>query len=188
MRLSTRVVSTAIAALLAVPVASNTAAAAPWCGTDSLSLSTTAPLYPTPDPYPYIYFSVLLTNTSGQTCTLQGYPGVDVVGPGGQYPGVPPDPANPPFSGVVSASRTGGDVQPVVLAPGATASSRLGFMPKTDGTGGLLPAWQPTTIVATPPDSTTQLQTPWPSGGFSVLLIGDGTLPFVTIAPLAPSA
>ena len=188
MRLSTCVVSAAIAALLTVPAATNTTAAAtPWCGADSLSLSTTAPIYPTPDPYPYIYFSVLLTNTSDQTCTLQGYPGVDLVGPGGQYPGVPPDPANPPFDGIVSASRTGGDVQAVVLAPGATASSRLGFMPKTTGAG-LAPAWPPTTIVATPPDTTTQLQTPWPSGGFTVLLIGDGTQPFVTIDPLQPYA
>ena len=184
MRLSTCVVSTAIAALLALPVATNTTAAAmPWCGADSLSLSTTPPIYPTPDPYPYIYFSVLLTNVSEQTCTLHGYPGVDLVGPGGQIPGVPPDPANPPFDGIVSASRTGGDMQPVPLVPGATASSRVGFMPKTTATG-LAPAWPPTTIVVTPPDSTTQLQTPWPSGGFTVLLIGDGTMPFVTVDPL----
>lgn len=187
MRLSTCVVAMAIAAALALPAANPIAAATPWCGADSLSLSTTAPIYPTPDPYPYIYFSVLLTNISDQTCTLQGYPGVDLVGPGGQYPGVPPDPANPPFDGIVSASRTGGDVQPVVLVPGATASSRVGFMPKTTATG-LAPAWAPTTIVATPPDTTTQLHTPWPSGGFTVLLIGDGTMPFVTVDPLQPYA
>ncbi|NTY62674.1 DUF4232 domain-containing protein [Mycolicibacterium sphagni] len=184
MRLSTYVFATTVAALLAVPAMTNpVATATPWCGADSLSLSSTAPIYPTQNPYPYIYFSVLLTNTSDQTCTLQGYPGLDLVGAGGQYPGVPPDPANPPFSGIVHASRTGSDGQPVVLVPGATASSRVGFMPKTTDTG-LDSAWPPTTIVVTPPDTTTQLQTPWPSGGFTVLLIGDGTKPFVTIDPL----
>ena len=77
--------------------------------------------------------------------------------------------------------------QPVVLVPGATASSRLGFQPKTTDIG-LAPAWPPTTIVVTPPDSTTQLQTPWPSGGFTVLLINNGTQPVVTIDPLQPYA
>ena len=185
MRLSAHAV-VVIAALLALPVATNpTAAATPWCGADSLSLSTTPPIYPTPNPWPYIYFSVLLTNISGQACTLQGYPGVDLVGTTDEHLGIVPDPRDPPFSGIVSASRTGDDAQPVVLVPGATASSRLGFMPKTTDIG-LAPAWPPTTIVVTPPDTTTQLQTPWPSGGFTVLLIGDGTKPFVTIEPLQP--
>ena len=188
MRLSTCAVGAAIAALLALQAPTNTTAVAmPWCDADSLSLSTTPPLYPTPDPWPYIFFSVLLTNSSEQTCTLQGYPGVDLVGPGDRNLGVPPDPDDPPFDGIVNASRTGGDTQPVVLAPGATASARLGFQPKTTATG-LAPAWPPTTIVVTPPDSTTQLQTPWPSGGFTVLLINDGTYPVVTIDPLQPYA
>lgn len=188
MRLSTCVIGTAVAALLASqPPSLPTAAAMPWCDADYLSLSTTPPIYPTPNPWPYIYFSVLLTNTSEQTCSLQGYPGVDLVGPSDPNLGVPPDPDDPPFDGTVSASRTGGDTQPVVLSPGATAAGRVGFQQKTSSIG-LEPAWPPTTIVVTPPDSTTQLQTPWPSGGFSVLLINDGTYPVVTIDPLQPSA
>ncbi|BBY59837.1 hypothetical protein MSAR_29730 [Mycolicibacterium sarraceniae] len=118
-------VSAAIAAVLALPASTNTAAATPWCGADSLSLSTTPPMCPTEDNSRYLYFSVLLTNTSAQTCTLQGYPGVD--GTTNPHYGVPPDPSDPPFSGIVSAARTGGDEQPVVLAPGATASSDWAF-------------------------------------------------------------
>jgi hypothetical protein len=186
MRLSTCVAGTAIAALLVLPAATNTTAAAmPWCGADSLDLSTTPPIYPTPEPF--IYLSILLTNVSEETCSLQGYPGVDLVGPTDPHVGVPPAPDDPPFDGIVSASRTGGDAQPVVLAPGATASSRLGFQPRTSSTG-LEPAWPPDTIVVTPPDATTQLQTPWPPGGFSVQLINDGTYPVVTIEPLQPYA
>ncbi|SBS75595.1 conserved hypothetical protein [uncultured Mycobacterium sp.] len=169
-----------MAALLAVP------AATPWCGADSLSLSSTPPIYPTPDPWPCIHFSVLLTNTSAQTCTLQGCPGVDLVGTTDRHLGAAPDPADPPFSGIVSASRTGGDGQPVVLMPGATASSRLGFQPKTTDIG--LARLAAHHDRRDPSDSTTQPETPWPFGGFTVLLINNGTQPVVTIDALQPYA
>jgi Protein of unknown function (DUF4232) len=51
----------------------------PWCGADSLTLSTSPPI--SPGQQPYVHFYVILTNVSQQTCTLQGYPGVDLVGP-----------------------------------------------------------------------------------------------------------
>jgi hypothetical protein len=70
----------AIAAVLALPAATNTTAAAmPWCGADSLSLRTSPPI--SPGQQVYLHFYVILTNVSRQPCTLQGYPGVDLVGP-----------------------------------------------------------------------------------------------------------
>jgi hypothetical protein len=173
MRLSTCVVGMAIAAVLALPAATSmTAAAMPSCGADSLSLSTSPPI--SPGQQSYIHFYVILTNVSQQTCTLQGYPGVDLVGPD-----------DPTLGPTYSLPRKSDDVQPVVLAPGESAKSLLGFLPKL-GPDGSEPAWPPTTIVVTPPDSTTQLQTPWIPGGFTVLRQGDGTQPGGNIGPLQP--
>jgi Protein of unknown function (DUF4232) len=165
----------AIAAALALPAAMNTTAAAtPWCGADSLNLHTSPPI--SPGQQVYLHFYVILTNASQQTCTLQGYPGVDLVGP-----------ADPTLGPTYSLLREDGDVRAVVLAPGASAASLLAFLPKV-GANGLEPAWPPTTIVVTPPDSTTRLETPWIPGGFTVLRQGDGTHPAGRIGPLQPYA
>jgi hypothetical protein len=164
-----------IAAVLALPAATNTTAAAvPWCGADSLSLGTSPPI--SPGQQAYLHFYVILTNVSQQTCTLRGYPGVDLVGPD-----------DPTLGPTYSLPREGGDVQAVVLAPGASAASLLAFLPKL-GPDGVEPAWPPTTIVVTPPDSTTQLHTPWIPDGFTVLRQGDGTHPGGHIGPLQPYA
>ncbi|MCV7411827.1 DUF4232 domain-containing protein [Mycobacterium florentinum] len=175
MRLSMCAAAMAVAAVFAAPAASNTTAAAmPWCGADSLSLRTSPPI--SPGEQAYLHFYVILTNSSRQTCTLQGYPGVDLVGPD--------DPALGP---TYRLPRDTGDVRPVVLAPGASAASLLAFLPKI-GPNGTEPAWPPATILVTPPDSTTQLQTPWIPGGFTVLRQGDGTHPGGHIGPLQPYA
>jgi hypothetical protein len=165
----------AIAALLALPAATNTTAAAtPWCGADSLSLATSPPI--SPGQQVYLHFYLILTNVSQQTCTLQGYPGVDLVGPD-----------DPTLGPTYSLPRQRDDARPVVLAPGASAASLLAFLPKI-GPNGVEPAWPPTTIVVTPPDSTTQLQTPWIPGDFTVLRQGDGTHAGGHIGPLQPYA
>ena len=125
-------------------VANTTAAAEPWCGTDSLSLST-GELTPTE----YVgqdQLELILTNISEQSCTLQGYPGVDLVGPD-----------VPTWGPVFSLQRQSGDPQPLTLGPGASATSIL-----TIGEPSLPEDyWLPTTLVVTPPDETTQLQIPW---------------------------
>jgi hypothetical protein len=144
----------------------------PWCGADSLSLSTSPPI--SPGQQPYIHFYVILTNVSQQTCALRGYPAVDLVGPD-----------DPPLGPTYRLPRTNDHVQTVVLAPAASAKSLLGFLPKL-GSDGSEPAWAPTTIAVTPPDSTTQLQTPWIPGGFTLLRQGDGTQPGANIGPLQP--
>jgi hypothetical protein len=174
MRLSSCAAAMAIAAVLPLPAATNTTAVAmPWCGADSLSLSTRGPI--SPGQQPYIHLELIFTNVSQQTCTFQGYPGVDLVGPD-----------DPTFGPTYSLPRKSGDVRPVVLAPGASARSNLGFLPKMGPDGSWEPAWPPTTIVVTPPDSTTQLQTPWIPGGLTVLRQGDGTQPGANIGPLYP--
>ena len=162
----------AIASVLALPA--NTAAATPWCGADALNLTASPPI--SPGQQVYLHFYVILTNVSQQSCTLQGYPGVDLVGPD-----------EPPSGPTYSLPRESGDVRPVALAPGASAASLVAFLPKI-GPDGLEPAWPPTTIVVTPPDSTTQLQTPWVPGGLTVLRQGDGTHAGGHVGPLQPYA
>lgn len=167
-RFSIWAASMAVASALVMPAAVNTAAAAaPRCGTDSLSLSTGP--YGSPGDNPQMHFSIILTNNSSQSCTLQGYPGVDLVGPN-----------DPTYGPTYSLPRQSGDPQPVKLAPGASASSRLTFLPTGDG-------WVPRKIVVTPPDATTQLETPWIPGGIAVVRQDGATHPGSYIAPLEPA-
>ncbi|GLE54524.1 DUF4232 domain-containing protein [Mycobacterium montefiorense] len=175
MKLATSAAALALVSAFAVPAAANTTAAAtPWCGADSLNLAASPPI--SPGQQIYLHFYVILTNVSQQTCTLQGYPGVDLVGPD-----------DPTLGPTYSLPRQSGDVQAVVLAPGASAASLVAFLPKI-GPGGWEPAWPPTTIVVTPPDSTTALQTPWIADGLTVLRQGDGTHPGGRVGPLQPYA
>ena len=151
----------AVASALVMPATLNSvAAAAPRCGTDSLSLSTGP--YGSPGDNAQMHFAVILTNISPQSCTLQGYPGVDLVGPDGPTYSLP---------------RQSGDPQPLTLAPGASASSRLTFLPTPNG-------WVPRTIVVTPPDAATPLETPWIPGGIAVLRQDGATHPGTYIGPL----
>ena len=160
-RLSTWAASLAVASAVVMPAMVNpTAAAAPLCGTDSLRLSTGT--YGAPGDNTQMHFAVILTNISPQSCTLQGYPGVDLVGPDGPSYSLP---------------RQSGSPQALTLAPGASASSRLTFLPTPNG-------WVPTTIVVTPPDATTQVQTPWIPGGIAVLRQDGATHPGTYIGPL----
>ncbi len=155
----------AVASALVMPAAVNaTAAAAPLCGTDSLSLSTGP--YGAPGDSAQMHFTLILTNVSQESCTLRGYPGVDLVGPA--YPADGP---------TYTLPRRSGNPQPLTLAPGASASSRLTFLPTPDG-------WVPRTIVVTPPDATTQLETPWIPGGIAVLRQDGATHPGTYIGPL----
>jgi hypothetical protein len=160
-RISICAASLAVASALVTPTTLNsTAAAAPLCRTDSLSLSTGP--YGAPGDNTQMHFAVILTNISRQSCTLQGYPGVDLVGPDGPTYSLP---------------RQSGDPRPFTLAPGASASSRLTFLPTPNG-------WVPRTIVVTPPDGTTQLETPWIPGGIAVLRQDGATHPGTYIGPL----
>jgi hypothetical protein len=147
--------------VLVNPAAANTAhAAPPWCTADSLSLRVGGD----PDRN---YLIVILTNISAQSCTMQGYPGVDLVGPD-----------DPVFGPTYSLPRQAGDPQPFRLDPWADAISYLTFLPgPPDG-------WVPSTVVVTPPDATTQLKSPWNVAGVSVLRQDAATHPGTYIGPL----
>lgn len=147
-------------AIVSVLVHPANAAPPPWCAADSLSLRTGGP----PDE---TYVTVILTNISEQACTMQGYPGVDLVGPD-----------DPVFGPTYSMPRQAGDPQPFTLDPWADALSYLTFLPGSpDG-------WVPSTIVVTPPDATTQLETSWNVPGTSVLRQDGATHPGTYIGPL----
>ncbi|WP_006245041.1 DUF4232 domain-containing protein [Mycolicibacterium tusciae] len=159
----------AVSVVAFAAAANTTASAAPWCATDDLVLSTGA--LTTTEYVNQDQLELLLTNISQQSCTLQGYPGVDLVGPD-----------VPTWGPVFSLARQSGDPQPFTLEPGASATSIL-----TIGEPSLPEDyWLPTTLVVTPPDATTQLQIPWiPS---TAVQRQDGaTSPATYIGPLQPS-
>ena len=115
---------------------------------------------------------LVLTNIRTQPCTLQGYPGVDLVGPD-----------DPMWGPVFSLRRQSGDPQPFTLEPGGSATSILTFgLPS-------LPEdfWVPTSIVVTPPDATTHLEVPWIPGNVAVLRQDGATSPATYIGPLLPT-
>ena len=83
---------------------------------------------------------------------------------------------------VFSLRRQSGDPQPFTLEPGASATSIL-----TIGEPSLPEDyWQPTTLVVTPPDATTQLQVPW-IPDIAVQRQDGATSPATYIGPLQPS-
>ncbi|WP_245672617.1 DUF4232 domain-containing protein [Nocardia anaemiae] len=112
---------------------------------------------------------IVLTNTSAQTCLVQGYPGVDLAGP------------NDPNAGpIYSLPRQQTGFAPVTVAPGEAVSSELTYL--SGGANG----WTPCTIIVTPPDTTTQLRVPWPQAG-SVQRQDGATNPGTYIGPLRPA-
>ena len=99
------------------------------------------------------YATIVLTNTGGRTCYVQGYGGMALLGSPGQ--GVPTDLRR-------NASPTAGTV---TLAPGASARSLLHWtvVPASNEPGA---ACEPTalTSVVTPPNQTTAALRPWTFG------------------------
>ncbi|WP_163751202.1 DUF4232 domain-containing protein [Mycolicibacterium helvum] len=159
-------VTTAVVLLIPI-VATPTAAALPWCATDSISLSTSAP--GSPGDATQIHFDVILTNTSPQPCALQGYPGVDLIGPD-----------DPTWGPDYQLPQQAGDPQQVTLAPGAAAISRLTFLPDPNG-------WVPNTIAVTLPNAPGRLETSWVAGGIPVARQDAASHPGTYIGPLQPA-
>lgn len=158
--------STSIGAVLIIPVAATTTAAAlPWCATDSISLSTSAP--GSPGSFQQIHFALILTNNSSQPCALQGYPGVDLLGPD-----------DPKWGPDYQLPQQAGDPQLLTLAPGASASSRLTFLPEPPS------GWVPHTIAVTVPNTSGRLETPWIPGDIAVSRQDAATHPGTYIGPL----
>jgi hypothetical protein len=111
-------------------------------------------------------FPVVLTNTSGRTCTLYGYPGTAFVDESGKQLG--PDP-----------QRSSGDLQTVTLAPGRSAWAGLSFAnPEVSGAGTATPA----ALLVTPPDEEDPLKVTWKGGEVPV----SGTESSVRLIPFSP--
>ncbi|WP_345641621.1 DUF4232 domain-containing protein [Streptomyces tremellae] len=96
-------------------------------------------------------YALVLTNTSGRTCTVHGFPGFAFVDSSGRQ--VTQDP-----------QRVGGRKQTVRLAPGHSAWAALGF-PNPGVVGGRTAT--PAEVRITPPDETAYLTVPWKDGPVS---------------------
>ncbi|MGW5666004.1 DUF4232 domain-containing protein [Streptomyces sp. NPDC003758] len=108
-------------------------------------------------------FPLVLTNRSGRTCTIDGYPGAAFVDASGKQLG--PDP-----------KRSSGSPTKVTLAPGRSAWAGLTFSnPEVSGARTGTPA----ALLITPPDEKASLKVTW-SGG-AVPVSGNSSSVFLTV-------
>ncbi|WP_328315955.1 DUF4232 domain-containing protein [Streptomyces sp. NBC_00388] len=93
--------------------------------------------------------SVAFTNIGKRTCTLRGFPGVDMTG-------------NQASDGTWSLSRSAKPVTAVSLSPGSTTDFSITLGATTEKGSG---AFQPGLVRITPPDEKAQFTLKWPFGG-----------------------
>jgi hypothetical protein len=86
--------------------------------------------------------AIKLTNTGSHTCTMHGFPGVDLVAGGSHW----------------SLERKQTTSQTVTVSSGGSAYFGIDYMPYQSGSGQKFSA---TTMVVTPPNDTHQLTIPW---------------------------
>ncbi|WP_433192957.1 DUF4232 domain-containing protein [Nocardia sp. CA-107356] len=153
---------TGVLAAVTIP-ATASAENLPMCQTSMLGLNIQR--YPD-NPSGQNHLTLVLTNTSSQECTLQGFPGVDLVGPN-----------DPTYGPTYSVPRRSENPEPLTIAPGGSVGSDLAYV--TGGADG----WRPDTVSVTPPDNTTQLQVPWNSE-LRVLRQDGATHPGTHVGPL----
>jgi hypothetical protein len=106
---------------------------------------------------------VMLQNKSSRTCTLQGFPGVDLKGGGTTW----------------SLARSNASATKFSLAPGDSTQFMITFLPWTKDGGTV---FKPTSVVVTPPNETTSTTIAWPWG--SVLLQDGATHPGTYTGPI----
>jgi hypothetical protein len=111
-------------------------------------------------------FPIVLTNASGRTCTVRGYPGAAFLDAAGKQLG--PDPVRSPRTPVT-----------VTLAPGRSAWAGLSFSnPEISGARAATPA----SLLVTPPDERDPLKVPWKGGKVPV----SGNESSVRLIPFSP--
>ncbi|MEU1427519.1 DUF4232 domain-containing protein [Nocardia sp. NPDC005746] len=133
----------------------------PWCVASQLRLTVQAE--PARAGANQRTASLVLVNTAGESCVLQGFPGVD-LGAVGDH------------GGPASLPRTGQQPHRVTLAPGGRATSTLTYVTGTSTPG---------EVILTPPDSTTQLRAPWPADLGAITVWPEGaTHPGTFVGPL----
>jgi hypothetical protein len=109
-----------------------------------------------------------LRNVSGQRCRTFGYPGVLFLGAGGSS--LPTVPTHTTHDFVGSAP-----LMPLVVAPGATVSFRLGVTHGINSTAGCATA---KALQVIPPNDTASLRLSIPNGAFECRT--------VTVTPMQP--
>jgi hypothetical protein len=107
-----------------------------------------------------------LTNSGSTSCTMDGFPGVDLVGV-----------ADGQTSYTWSLVRQSISYSPVTLQPGGTAHFDIHFLPDSSGSGDIAV----TKFVVTPPDTYTQAQVTWSQ---SIVLQDAATHPGTYISPI----
>lgn len=111
-------------------------------------------------------YALVLTNTSGSTCTVYGYPGAAFVNSKGQNVSINPH-------------REGGDKQTIRLSPGASAWSALSYSnPQMTGVATV----DPDAILITPPDEKKSLKVDWKGGEVT----RSGAASVASVSPLRP--
>src|SRR5262249_50745909 len=111
--------------------------------------------------------TVAFANKSQRTCTVQGFPGVDLKD------------ATHTWSLVRSSAAT----PTVTLAPGDVTSFRITFLPFEQGSGNQ--EFTPTSAVITPPNETTSVTLKWEAG--SIVLQDGATHPGTFVNPVVPN-
>ncbi|GLX52571.1 lipoprotein [Streptomyces hygroscopicus subsp. hygroscopicus] len=108
-------------------------------------------------------FPLVLTNASGRTCTVRGFPGAAFVNASGAQLG--PDPR-----------RESGSATTVTLGPGQSAWAGLTF--SNPGVSGAKTA-RPAALLITPPDERDHLKVTWTGG--EVPVSGNSSSVFLTV-------
>jgi Protein of unknown function (DUF4232) len=111
------------------------------------------------------HLEVLMTNSSGSTCTVKGFPGVDLKA-----------------ADSWSLVRTAKSASAVTLKSGATASFVITYLPWEAGSG---VEFKAKSVVITPPNETTSVTLNWPGG--SVLRQDGATHPGTYVGPVTAS-
>ncbi|MFF8990718.1 DUF4232 domain-containing protein [Streptomyces sp. NPDC014983] len=111
-------------------------------------------------------FPLVLTNASGRTCTVRGFPGAAFVNASGAQLG--PDPR-----------RASGSATTVTLRPGQSAWAGLSF--SNPGVSGAKSA-KPAALLITPPDERDHLKVTWTGGEVPV----SGNSSSVSLSVLSP--
>ncbi|HEX5291800.1 MAG TPA: DUF4232 domain-containing protein [Streptosporangiaceae bacterium] len=155
--------ATATPAGAAVTAPAATPAAGGRCHTAGLSVTLGAPQG---QPGTQRTVSVVFTNTSGASCTMYGYPGVNLV---------------QATSDQWSLVRQSAPVRTVALAPGASAHATLTFYQWSASVPNV--KFAPARLLVTPPDETSSATVGWLPG--IIVVRQDGaTHPLTYIGPV----
>ncbi|MFI0718411.1 DUF4232 domain-containing protein [Streptomyces sp. NPDC021224] len=111
---------------------------------------------------------VVMTNKGSGACTLQGFPGVDIVSASGTH---------------WSLARQAKSTAKVTIAPGSAASFEITYLPFDAGNSGGSRAFNAKSILVTPPDETHSTTLKW--DGFADVMDQSGaTHPGTYVGPV----